>query len=347
MECTLDPTNKRTKMNLSVSTGEDIFSDNHMNIEPTSTTAVSNITLGETALTNMTCDVHSALKMMHIMDTGKSDSHPFQLMITLSIPTINSASVTCNTFLPASPLIDGDLFSMLSFPATASHFHAPSFIDTISLCTECKWLHKYSKNTSRQQCDLIEVTPSFCHLGDEMSSKMSSHLLTPEYNVYEETGIHCTNHHICKWGVIVGIQKDIQVSQHLSLSHPSLNGRLVTVDIILGTSSSKAFVHRFIGAYTPWNPSTDDGDFWTQVAKICNDLQNSSSLTGDLNSAISAVEHPSGGTDARRQYSRFLQETNSFDQWGSKLDCTRERDWTCWARGSSSGGNIIDCVTMS
>ena len=93
MECTLDPTNKRTKMNLSVSTGEDIFSDNHMNIEPTSMTAVSNITLGETALTNMTCDVHSALKMMHIMDTGKSDSHPFQLMMTLSIPTINSAYV--------------------------------------------------------------------------------------------------------------------------------------------------------------------------------------------------------------------------------------------------------------
>ena len=180
-----------------------------------------------------------------------------------------------------------------------------------------------------------------------MSSKMSSHLLTQEYNVYEETGICCTNHHICKWGVIVGIQKDIQVSQHLSLSHPSLNGRLVTVDIILGTSSSKAFVHRFIGAYTPWNPSTDDGDFWTQVAKICNDLQNSWSLTGDLNMTISVVEHPSGGTDARQQYSRFLQETNGFDLWGFKPDHTRERDWTYRVCGSSSGGNIIDYVAMS
>src|ERR1700679_404811 len=123
-----------------------------------------------------------------------------------------------------------------------------------------------------------------------------------EYNIYEEPGVRCTNHHISKWGIIVGIHKDIQVSQHTCISHPALAGRLVTVDIVLGTSSGKGFVHRVIGAYAPWNPRIDDGKFWTQVAKVCRDSQHSWSLARDLNATLSSVERASGGSDARRLF---------------------------------------------
>jgi hypothetical protein len=124
-------------------------------------------------------------------------------------------------------------------------------------------------------------------------------------------------------------------------------GRLIAVDVVLGTSSGKGFVHRIIGAYAPWNPGIDDGEFWTQVAKVCHGLQHSWLLARDLNATLSLVEQLSGGTDMRRLFTRFLQEANGLDLWENRVDRNWERDWTCRACGSSTGGNIIDRVVMS
>jgi hypothetical protein len=38
---------------------------------------------------------------------------------------------------------------------------------------------------------------------------------------------------------------------------------------------------------------------------------------------------------------------NGYDLWQTQPDRNRERDWTCEARGASSGGNIIDRVVAS
>jgi hypothetical protein len=101
------------------------------------------------------------------------------------------------------------------------------------------------------------------------SAKMSSKLSSLGYSVYEETAVRCTNHHISKRGIILGVHSDIQVSQPICISHPSLKGCVVAIDIVLGTDAGKGFIHRIIGAYAPWNPSVDDGEFWIQVAKLC------------------------------------------------------------------------------
>ena len=176
---------------------------------------------------------------------------------------------------------------------------------------------------------------------------MGTRLATLGYTVYEETGVRCTNHHISKWGIIVGVRSDIQISQPVITSHASLAGRVVAVDIILGTTSGMGFTHRIIGAYALWNPGINDGEFWTQIAKLCRNSQHSWTLAGDLNATTSSVERPSGGNDARRQYTRFLTETNGYDLWRTQPDRNRERDWTCRARGATSGGNIIDRVVAS
>jgi hypothetical protein len=153
---------------------------------------------------------------------------------------------------------------------------------------------------------------------------MGSKLSSLGYNVYEETGVPCTNHHISKWGVIVGIRSNIQVSQPVNISHTSLIDRAVAVDIILGTTAGRGFIHRFIGAYAPWNPGVDDGDFWTQIGMVCQSSKHLWTLVGDLNATISSVEWPSGGNDARRHYIRFLNETNGFDLWETQPDRIRE-----------------------
>src|ERR1700683_1304859 len=153
---------------------------------------------------------------------------------------------------------------------------------------------------------------------------MGAKLSSLGYNIYEETGVHCTNHHISKWGIIVGIRNDIQVSQPVSISHLSLKGHTVVVDIILGTTAGSGFTHRIIGAYTPWNSGVDEGEFWVQIVKLYCDSQYSWTLAGDLNATISAVEWPSSGSDAHQLFHRFLNETNGFDLWDTQPDQNRD-----------------------
>jgi hypothetical protein len=174
------------------------------------------------------------------------------------------------------------------------------------------------------------------------SLKMGPKLSILGYNIYEEIDVQCANHHISKWGMTVSIPHDLQVSQPVCVSHMSLVGHMAVVDMILGTSDRSSFIHRIIGAYTPWNPGIDDGSFWTQLTKLCCESQHSWTLAGDLNMTTSTVEHPSGGTDAQCSFTKFLIETNRYDLWETQPDCNRERDWNCCARGTTMGGNIID-----
>ena len=179
------------------------------------------------------------------------------------------------------------------------------------------------------------------------NSKMGSKLLKEDYNIFEETGVKTENHHLYKWGIVVGVRKDLQVSQQVPLSHPALNGRVIAIDVVLGTSNGQGFIHRFIGTYAPWNPGGTDSDFWTQVTCACRQSPHSWTLAGDVNATISTLERPSGGQDARRQYLQFLRQSDGLDMWALNPDRTRDHDWTCRARGSTGGGNIIDRIVIS
>ena len=48
-------------------------------------------------------------------------------------------------------------------------------------------------------------------------SKLSKSLPFSNYDIYEEPGECAENHHIFKWGIVVGIQKDLQVVQRLEI----------------------------------------------------------------------------------------------------------------------------------
>ena len=179
------------------------------------------------------------------------------------------------------------------------------------------------------------------------NSRMGSKLPTRDYNIFEETAVKTDNHHLYKWGMVVGIRKDLQIAQRVFLSHSALLGRVIAVDFVLGTSHGRGFVHRFIGAYAPWNPGGSDSEFWNQVSNICLQSQHSWTLAGDVNATVSTLERASGGQDARQQYLHFLQCTSAQDLWMLQPDRSRDWEWTCQARGSSSSGNIINRVVTS
>ena len=67
-------------------------------------------------------------------------------------------------------------------------------------------------------------------------SKLSKSLPFSDYEIYEEEGIPVKNHHIFKWGIVVGIRKNtIQIVQHLQVKQQSLKGRIIAIDVILPT----------------------------------------------------------------------------------------------------------------
>lgn len=89
-------------------------------------------------------------------------------------------------------------------------------------------------------------------------SKLRSSLPFLDYDIYEEPGEQNEAHHPIKWGIVISIQKDIQVAQRLKIRHRSLKGRVIAIDLVLLTSNRHCFPHRLIDVYAPWNPG-DDG----------------------------------------------------------------------------------------
>ena len=73
--------------------------------------------------------------------------------------------------------------------------------------------------------------------------EMGSKLPKDGYNIFEETGVKTNNHHLYKWGIVVGVRKDLQISQQITLSHSVLMGRAIAIDFVLGTSQGHGFIH--------------------------------------------------------------------------------------------------------
>ena len=109
---------------------------------------------------------------------------------------------------------------------------------------------------------LIDGSNGYPKVETMTNSKMGNKLLKDDSNIFEETGVKIKNHHLYKWGIIVGICKDLQISQQISLNHSACK------DKWLQLTSSEALhsvedlcIHCFIGTYAPWNPGITDNDF--------------------------------------------------------------------------------------
>ena len=128
-----------------------------------------------------------------------------------------------------------------------------------------------------------------------------SNSLPPEYDIYEEAGECAENHHIFKWGLVIGICKDLQVVQRVEIKQKSLKGRVIALDLILPTADRRCVPHHIFGAYAPWNPGDDGASslFWNDMIQLCRSTTIPWSIAGDLNATVAPFERHSGGTEAR------------------------------------------------
>jgi hypothetical protein len=181
------------------------------------------------------------------------------------------------------------------------------------------------------------------------NAKIGSMLPFQEYNIFEEPGLRTVGDHLFKWGLVMGVCKDIQISQWLTISQSMLKGCIIALDIILATNNGKGFVHQIIGAYAPWNPGGDETacNFWKDITTLCQDMHTSWTMGGDFNATVCSGKRASGGAEAHAQYHCFLREVNGLDIWSDYPERNRLDDWTSCGHDNPEGGSIIDCVVSS
>jgi hypothetical protein len=261
-------------------------------------------------------------------------------------------SNTANESNPKSFLVIVLLLMTLSMLQTAQAVMPPPSTATLSI-------YALNANGLVQPVKMNHINkvikasrPHVFVLGEtKTKSKLNKSLPYTDYDIYEEPGECAENHHIFKWGIVVGIRKDLQVVQRLEIKQRSLRGRVIAIDLILPTADGRCLPHRLFGSYAPWNPGEegDSKNFWKDMTQICRSTSISWTIAGDLNATIAQFERHSGGSEARRQYLHFLQTTNARDLWSDIPDRTRLNDWTCRSKREGHGGegNIIDRVATS
>ncbi|KAF9018680.1 hypothetical protein BDZ89DRAFT_1117046 [Hymenopellis radicata] len=151
-----------------------------------------------------------------------------------------------------------------------------------------------------------------------------------------------------KWGVVVGIRKDIQIINRVQITDAVLKGRVVAVDIALPDDTGGAFRHRIFGVYAPWDPG-EKPRFWAVLTTLVRSTPHGWSLSGDLNATVSALERAT--SENRQPFLSFLEDCNAIDVWSLNSSRTRAHDWTCCpkkdGKRDAREGNIIDRLVVS
>jgi len=279
----------------------------------------------------------------------------FDTLRNLTVCHRSRTSLSCRSWSPNSsvPLFFGLFVLFIGLAQVAHASTPPPATSTLSIyALNANGLVQPVKQNNINSVIKAKSPQAFVLGETKTKSKLRNSLPCDEYDIYEEPGEQNEAHHPVKWGIVVGIRKDIQVAQRLEIGHKSLKGRVVVLDLILPTSDGHCSPHRLIGAYAPWNPG-DDGvghSFWADLADICRSTPNTWTLAGDLNATVSSLERASDGVIACTQYLRFLANTDAQDLWINYPDRSRRVDWTCrghYSDGLIPEGNIIDRIATS
>ena len=169
-------------------------------------------------------------------------------------------------------------------------------------------------------------------------------LRSPKYRVIENTGQPTGK--TPKWGIVMGISKDIAMARQEVMIPGSLEERAIAADLILPTDSGGSWEHRIIGVYAPSsNYSTESiTTFWNDVAGLCRSAPATWTIIGDANISMTGQERSSGKTVGRAEFASFLQDARGRDVWMENPDRNWTEDWTV---KKGEGCAIIDRLVVS
>ena len=172
---------------------------------------------------------------------------------------------------------------------------------------------------------------------------VSARLTMSDYDFHENPGLPVAGTCNCgKWGVIIGVRRGLFNIQPVQL-HPSLDGCVLALDLIIPTTEGGGFTHHLIGIYAPWDPGnhqSQHNDFWHSLSTLCSSSPFSWSIHGDFNATLSFMESSSTSLqvdNSHQAYSTFLQEANGLDLWQSQPDYSPQHSFTYQAHQCQLG----------
>ncbi|KAF8219357.1 hypothetical protein L208DRAFT_1067152, partial [Tricholoma matsutake] len=102
---------------------------------------------------------------------------------------------------------------------------------------------------------LMKLAPHFFALSEtKTQTNAASNLQISNYEVFEEKAVPCASPStLAKWGIILGVQKDIQIVARVPLKLEPLKGHVLCVDVVVPTLSSSltSFIHCVFAVYAP------------------------------------------------------------------------------------------------
>jgi hypothetical protein len=237
------------------------------------------------------------------------------------------------------------LVALLSFCSYANALMTPSNTFTVLALNSNGFGSSHGLKIQNVNNLILARRPHVFVLSEtKTGSKICNDLPNTEYTIHESTGVLRTGQkrgH--KWGIAVGVRRDIQILQRVQIQDDAAAGRLVALDIFLPTADGKGISHRFIGCYAPWDPGLDmlSRRFWPLLTKLCTAAPISWTVAGDLNATLRVCERASLQKDGRPQLIQFLNDAKGQDLW-MQTHTDLRRDWTC--RKIDSGGSMVDRV---
>ena len=128
---------------------------------------------------------------------------------------------------------------------------------------------------------LMKLAPLFFALSETKTrTNAASNLQVSNYEVFEEKAVPCASPStLAKWGIILGVRKDVQIVARVPLNLEPLKGRVVCVDVVVSSlsSSSTSFIHRVFAVYAPCDPGADNLslNFWPCLTDMVQDTKTS------------------------------------------------------------------------
>lgn len=186
-------------------------------------------------------------------------------------------------------------------------------------------------------------------------TRCSAALPNDLYKFFEQTGQPCTNYHIAKWRIVVGVRRAlIQVQQRQDI-HSDLKGRVIVLDTVLMTTSGSAMDLRIAGTYASHDPGGLHGNeadtrFWVHITDMCKSAHHAWITASDKNATlVQAESRLPRNNQVRRLYRQFLQEADGTDLCLIKEDANYKDKWTCKQRGTDNnqGASIINRVATA
>ncbi|KAG1771912.1 hypothetical protein EV702DRAFT_977119, partial [Suillus placidus] len=177
---------------------------------------------------------------------------------------------------------------------------------------------------------ISDTSPHVWVINETKSSHSTAHRLhLRDYNAFESPGLPNSHSTSSRWGVIVGVRRNIS-AQYVPVN-PSLQGHVVVVDIIISSSSGRGVDMAVVR------------HFWSQVTDLCSSSPHSWSLYGDCNATTSDCEVTTISPHRlpnRQCFQNFLCEARGIDLWSDRIDRHASELFTC--RGTTTGKSIID-----